>query len=313
MHLVRSCPGPFFFLHLCRVLTLNDAFYELTNALEPLYGQREAASISHEWLLYVTGLSKFERLLEKNRLLTNEQQRQYEAGKQKLLANHPLQYVTGQAWFMGKEFTVNNSVLIPRPETEELVQWLMTNEHNRHVASVLDVGTGSGCIAVMVKLLAPHFDVTAVDVSEPALDIADLNARKHGAQLTFIDTDFLDDKCREQLGRYDIIVSNPPYIPIEKKSQLDMNVVDHEPLIALFPPGDNALIFYETIATFGKNKLLPGGAIYCEVEATQATATENTFVLQGYQTLLQRDMHDNFRMLKAWLPNRYIHGRYSIS
>lgn len=298
------------------MLNFGSAFYELKNKLQPLYDEREAVAIAHELLQYITGLGKTDRLLKKDQLFNEKQQKQYDKATTELLNGRPLQYITGSAWFMEKKYMINEHVLIPRPETEELVQWIIQNSKFKTCRQagrfknskspskfdILDIGTGSGCIPVSLKLAIPEARVTSCDISNEALTVAKKNAEQLGADIQFIELDFLNASLRNKLGTYDIIVSNPPYIPVTDKENLHPNVKDHEPAIALFVPGDDPLLFYRTIAEFGKNHLKSNGYIYCELEVSYAMDCKRLFESEGYLNAeARKDMHGNWRMLKAGL------------
>lgn len=288
------------------MLTVGDAFYELRSKLQPLYDEREATAVAHELLHHITGLDKTQRLMQKETLLTEAQQPEYDAGVKQLLRGKPLQYVTGSAWFLGREFYVNESVLIPRPETEELVQWMLEQIPNSNlpqadqIPKIFDVGTGSGCIAVSLKLALPGVNVSACDISGEALAVARENAKRLSANINLMQLDFLDDEERNKLGGYDVIVSNPPYIPAEEKARLHTNVRDNEPALALFVPDNDALVFYRAIAKFGKGHLNVGGRIYCELDAAHAEECKELFEHSGYkQVEIKKDIHGNWRFLRA--------------
>ncbi len=286
------------------MLTIGTAYYSLKANLENLYDDREAAAIAHELLHHVTGLSKTERLMKKDNLLTETMSETYKKRADLLMKGTPLQYVTGAAWFMGAEYIVNQEVLIPRPETEELIQWIIADavKTDRHL-NILDIGTGSGCIPISLKTHLPKSTVTACDVSDGALAVAKSNASKLNADITFLQLDFLDVAMRSSLGIYDTIVSNPPYIPRSEASNMHINVSKHEPDIALFVPDDDALVFYRAIADFGLKHLSPSGNIYCELDTDHAMATKQLFEHMGYESVaLRKDIHDNYRMIKASLP-----------
>ena len=285
--------------YLYGMLSYGQAFYQLKNELHTLYDERESAAIAHEVLEYITGLDKTQRLIQKEETLTAAQQGQFDGIKKELLAGRPLQYITHTAWFMGRPFKVNEHVLIPRPETEELVQWVVDDNKN-HAPEILDIGTGSGCIPISLKLAISAASVTTCDISKGALETAKENAAALGAGVHFSELNFLDVATHSTLGNYDIIVSNPPYIPASKKETMHINVVNYEPAIALFVPDDNALIFYRAIALFGKDHLNQDGAIYCETEADLAQECQQIFEATGYaEVTVRKDMHGNWRMLKA--------------
>lgn len=283
------------------MLSYSEAFYKLSAALRPLYDEREAAAIAHEVMGHITALNKMQRLMDKEARLTASQQREYDDAAKELAAGTPLQYVTGTAWFLGREFHVNNHVLIPRPETEELVQWIVDDNKGRaQPLTILDIGTGSGCIPVSLKLSLPSASVAACDVSANALAVARENANRLAAEVSFMQADFLETAEHNKFGTYDVIVSNPPYIPLTEKEQLHANVRNHEPHIALFVPAEDALLFYKMIAVFGKAHLADNGYIYCELDAAHAFECKTLFEETGYkQAELRKDMHGNWRMLKA--------------
>lgn len=286
-------------LYLYSMYSYSGAYRELYTALQSIYDKREAAAIAHEVLEQITGVGRLQRITDKDKLLTEEQMQQFEACKEKLASGIPMQYVLGYAWFMGRRLMVNEHVLIPRPETEELVQWVVDDNKDKDPA-ILDIGTGSGCIPILLKLLLPQAKVSAIDISAGALEVAGINAESLSAGVQFQQLNFLNPDMRQSLPQYDVIVSNPPYIPETERQTLAAHVLDHEPGQALFVPGDDALLFYRNIAEFGLTHLLPGGSIYCELHVDYATATETQFKSTGYvSTELRTDMHGNLRMLKA--------------
>lgn len=283
------------------MLSYSTAFYRLLDILKPLYDEGEANAIAHEIMEHITGLTRLQRLDKKEELLSIAQQTQLDTAMAELKAARPLQYITGVAWFMGMPFKVNEHVLIPRPETEELVQWIV-NDYKPNVKemNVLDIGTGSGCIPVSLKRLLPAATINSCDVSANAILVAQENARSLDADINIIQVDFLDESHWKQFGQYNIIVSNPPYIPYAEKDTLHANVLEHEPHLALFVLDNDALLFYRKIAAFGKTHLAERGAIYCELHRDYAAATAALFEQSGYsQVTMIKDMHGNDRMLKA--------------
>ena len=235
--------------------------------------------------------------MQKDSLLDKELMTSFAAMEAELAKGMPVQYVIGSTLFMGRPFEVNPAVLIPRPETEELVRWIIDEEQPQ---STLDVGTGSGCIAISTKLGLPQAALSAVDVSEAALAVAKKNALNLNAAIHFERLDFLDFAARGTLPSFDVIVSNPPYIPLTERATLHANVRDHEPATALFVPDNDALLFYRAIAQFGLTHLNAGGSIYCELHQDYAAATADLFNACGYgKTNLRRDMHGAWRMLCA--------------
>jgi len=283
------------------MLTYNQAYYELVNKLRSLYDEREATAIAHEVLQFITGLDKIRRLMDKNLQLTESQQVQFDSMLAALLKCKPLQYVLGHAWFMNREYMVNEQVLIPRPETEELVQWIIDEWKNEKTTfSILDIGTGSGCIPISLKLALPTANISSWDVSSGAINVAKENAKALGASIEFSELDFLQESEWAKLGTYDIIVSNPPYITISEKDDLHSNVTDYEPSLALFVSNSDPLQFYKAIAQFGLYHLNPGGDIYCELHRDYAEKAKNLFEERGYKNVeMRKDIHGNWRMLKA--------------
>ncbi len=281
------------------MLQIGAAFYELRTSMLALYDEGEASAIAHEVLHHITGLGRLERLQIQHQELSSAQEIEFLRIKNLLLDTVPMQYALGAAHFMGRRFKVSSAVLIPRPETEELVQWILAETSSR---SILDIGTGSGCIAVSLALALPDCAVTALDISEEALSIAKENAEQLSATVHFQKCNFLEKKTRELLGRFDVIASNPPYIPEQERERLHPNVREHEPATALFVPSEDSLLFYRAIADFGKQHLSVEGSIYCELHRDFAEATATLFRQEGYRDVrLREDMQGNPRMLRARL------------
>lgn len=218
--------------------------------------------------------------------------------KELLLQNRPVQYVIGETVFCGLTFQVNDNVLIPRPETEELTQFIInTWRFETKQVSVVDIGTGSGCIAVTIKKNLPSAKVMALDASYEALEIAHKNAVANKVNVQINLFDFLDESRWPELLLFDIIVSNPPYIPFKEKEKMQKNVVDHEPHKALFVPNDNPLLFYEKIARFGKSHLNYNGKIYLETHEDYAQDVAALFKATYKEVLVKKDLFGKERML----------------
>jgi release factor glutamine methyltransferase len=254
-----------------------------------------------EW---ITGLGRTDRLLQKEQVMNVAMTTMLEQAEEQLLRGVPLQYVTGYAWFMGLKFAVSKHVLIPRPETEELVHWIVNDHLPQGLPiDILDVGTGSGCIPIMLKKLIPAAVISTCDISPDAIAVAAANATSLEQDISFFQLDFLQPDQREQLSNFNIIVSNPPYIPISEKEKLHINVRDNEPSLALFVQDNDALVFYKALAVFGKTHLRPGGTLYCELDAGHALATADLFSEMGYADVtLKKDLNGHERMLRATLP-----------
>jgi len=293
------------------MLSYSQAFYQLKERLQKIYDADEAAAITHMFVEHITGLGKADRLIHKDKLFNERQQQQYDIQAKELVKGKPFQYITNSSWFMGREFIVNEAVLIPRPETEELVQWITDDRKGQEKVRIADIGSGSGCIGLSLARLLPGSIVTCADISKEAIEVLKTNIewvlspeeKKAGADnITIKVLDILNETQRnKQLGRYDVIVSNPPYIPMKDKAKMHKNVTAYEPAIALYVPDADALLFYKAIVAFGKDHLREDGYIYCELDAGHAEECKVLFESAGYTAELRKDMHGNWRMLKAAL------------
>ena len=218
----------------------------------------------------------------------------------RLKSYEPLQYIIGETWFCGYRFKVTPAVLIPRPETAELIDWIVT-DNKRDGAHVLDVGTGSGCIPVSLALMMDSPVVSAWDISEEALSVASENARLNNADVAFSRVDVLGTDIPDI--RVDILVSNPPYITESEKKDMERNVLEWEPDLALFVPDDDPLRFYKRIAELGLDILNDGGVIYFEINRAYGSETVDMLASMGYKDIeLRKDLSGNDRMIKALRP-----------
>ncbi|MBX3254053.1 MAG: peptide chain release factor N(5)-glutamine methyltransferase [Chitinophagaceae bacterium] len=284
-------------------MILQEAYRFACNTLENIYDTREAANIANMVMEHITGLNRMDRLLHNQTTLTALQQQQLHEYTSLLCRHTPVQYVLQQAWFYNIPFFVNKHVLIPRPETEELVNWIIQDEKNKPGLAptrILDIGTGSGCIAVSLKKNLPAAEIHALDVSSGALEVARKNAEQQEVLIHFHETDILQPEKASYLPAFDIIVSNPPYIPLKDKAEMHANVLEHEPFLALFVNDNNPLLFYHTIANFAKSHLKRNGALYLELYETMGRAATGLFLSAGFQQiLLKKDMQGKDRMLKV--------------
>ena len=229
-------------------MTIEDANRLLISSLTGLFDEREAASISSLVMERMTGMPKSLRLQHKTESFTMEQEELFHYYLTELLKSRPVQYVLGEAWFGPYPFYVDENVLIPRPETEELFDLLLADSTVRvSGTSVLDIGTGSGCIPVYIKKKRIDFKVRALDISDEALDIAKKNSQVNEVDIDFLLCDIRDPQQRSQLNKMDLIISNPPYIPERQKEFLAKHVKDFEPSLALFVPDDDHILFYKII------------------------------------------------------------------
>ena len=218
----------------------------------------------------------------------------------KLKNSEPIQYILGETDFFGLAFYVNGSVLIPRPETEELVQWVLESAENKPM-KILDIGTGSGCIAVTLAKKLPSAEVHAWDISEDALEVARKNAERNGVKVIFVKRDMLLEPVSDE--KFDIIVSNPPYVTEVEKTEMQENVLNFEPHLALFVPDDNALVFYEKIADFALTNLNKGGQLFFEINRAKGADIARLLEEKGFKNIeLRKDISGNERMVMAEPP-----------
>lgn len=285
--------------YLCS-MTIQEARQALQTQLSSIYDDREAGNITNWVLESLTGLSRSARLVKDKEPLPPEQEQRLASYITDLLRHRPVQYVLGEAWFHGLRFYVNENVLIPRPETEELVEWIIEEHKEAAALTILDIGTGSGCIPVALKIALPQATIYSCDVSEGALEVARKNAKELGADIHFLHQDILDQQAWDRLPQVDLIVSNPPYIPEKDKSSMHANVLEHEPHLALFVSNDDPLTFYEAIARLALQKLNTNGAVYAEIHEDLGPATLALFQAKGFgRAAVRKDMQNKERMIKA--------------
>ena len=268
--------------------------------LKSIYDDREAGNIA-DWVFeHLTGLKKWQRRNNESKL-AGTQKNQLEKYLEELLQSKPVQYVLNEAWFYKRKYYVNEDVLIPRPETEELVEWIIQDSTatQKGKLRIIDIGTGSGCIPVSLKLELPNAVVDAIDVSDKALLVAEKNANELKAHINFFQINFLQNTEWHLLSEYDIIVSNPPYIPISEKEILSKNVADFEPAIALFVKDNDPFIFYKQIAHFAQLHLNTGGKIYAEVHEAYAKNVKEIFETAGFTAMIKKDIYGKERMIRA--------------
>ncbi len=283
-------------------MSLQDTKQAMKHQLSNVYDALELNSIVNILIEEVTGWDALHQNIHKNDALEQSHTDQLTQYVEKLLTGKPLQYIIGKAWFMGKAFMVNEAVLIPRPETEELVEWVVEYAQiiNKPL-SILDIGTGSGCIPISLKQAIPNASITAIDISKEALAVAQQNAAAHNTNIEWIELDILQTKHLKD--QYDIIVSNPPYIPLREKPNMQSQVIDHEPAIALFVPDQYPLIFYSKIAHIGKSALKPNGQLFFEIHYDQGEAILALLNEMGYHAELRQDIYGKDRMVRASLKN----------
>lgn len=272
-------------------------YRELWRTLEPLYGNGEARAITDYVLDVCFGLSKADILCGAVEEMTAEKTAELNKIFGRLTEGEPVQYVLGRAEFSGRWFNVRPGVLIPRPETEELCAWITADSKASGNPKVLDIGTGSGCIAITLQLDMPESKVTAWDISADALDAARENAQQLGANVNFVKQDALNAKPE---GEWDVIVSNPPYICEKEKKDMAVNVLEHEPHKALFVPDADPLLFYRAITRLAVQTLNKGGRLYFEINPIYADDTCRMMRAEGMTAVeLRSDMYGKQRMAKG--------------
>lgn len=271
-------------------------YRQLWQRLVPVYGEGEAQAIAR--LIYEVryGLTLSDLLMGRDSSVPQDELEQIAI---RLERQEPVQYILGQADFYGKTFVVNEHVLIPRPETEELCQWILTTD----ATNILDIGTGSGCIAITLAAEMPEAEVTAWDISEEALKVAEENAKRTDVHVKFEQVDALhltSDICHQTSDAFDLIVSNPPYICNKERETMEANVLEHEPHTALFVPNDDPLLFYRAIAQYGQTALKEGGWLYFEINPLYAEALHEMLSKMSYHDIeIKEDQYGKQRMIRA--------------
>lgn len=280
-------------------------YQQLWRLLAQNLGEGEAKAVARMVYEVRYGLSFSDILLGKDERLSAEQQEELQGIAQRLLRHEPVQYVLGEATFCGRTFHVAPGVLIPRPETEELCRWVVAEGRKDGATDlrILDIGTGSGCIAITLAAELPEAQVTAWDISEEALAIAQANARRLGTRVTFQHTDILNPNLFNLLilnSKFSIIISNPPYICNKERVAMEPNVLDYEPETALFVPDDDPLLFYRAIAQYAQQALCEGGSLFFEINPLYATALQELLRAMRFSRIaLRNDQYGKPRMIHA--------------
>ncbi|MCB0761264.1 MAG: peptide chain release factor N(5)-glutamine methyltransferase [Flavobacteriales bacterium] len=276
------------------------AYRHFIAELSKIYDEREAGNMVVEMFHHELNCSKADILTNPDRRLNESELVRLVRFRDRLLQNEPLQYITGHTEFCGVQLLVSPAVLIPRPETEELVNWIVETTQGNN--EVWDMGTGSGCIALGLKKRCPHWNITGFDVSSQALAIAAKNGEVNQLEVNWREADLLADAWPETLSQPHIIVSNPPYIAPHELASLNLNVTRYEPHLALFTPGDDVLIFYKKIINLALDRLAPGGFLFFECHENHVSEVEMLLNKELWTSIEQRtDMQGKPRMLKAEL------------
>lgn len=277
---------------------MHPLVYQIREALQGYYPESEAASLAKLLLAEVFGFSTIELYGGKDKGFSEKEQKLLTDIIARLRKNEPIQYIIGRESFCGLTFEVNPHVLIPRPETQELVAWIVEDYRLEKECRVLDIGTGSGCIPVALAHSLEGAEVEAWDISEEALQVARRNAERNHVRVNFRRQDVFEAVPGE--SHYDVLVSNPPYITEQEKEGMEANVLDWEPSIALFVPDSEPLRYYQTIASLGFEMLKEGGSLYVEINRAYGQQTVQLLEKVGYNKVeLRKDLFGNDRMIKA--------------
>jgi release factor glutamine methyltransferase len=279
-------------------MLLKDYRTHFIEKLTPLYDVMEAERFFTISLEELKGWKRVDVALNPHAELSADEIVKWDKVLAALEQHKPIQYIFGRTHFYGLDFEVNEHTLIPRPETEEIVEWVIHENKSRGRVTILDIGTGSGCIAISLAKNLPDAQVFAIDVSEGALEVAKKNALNNNVDVTFIQQDILAaEKLEDQ---FDVIVSNPPYVRNLEKAEIKPNVLDYEPHLALFVDDNDALLFYRKIALLAKGNLPRNGKVYFEINQYLGVETAQMLEEFGFtNVVLRKDMYGNDRMLSG--------------
>ncbi len=279
---------------------IQDAIALIKTELKDQYPPGEIRGFTELIFEHLLNYSKTDVLVKIHTKLSNSEFFQIKGFIKQLQNFKPIQYILGEAWFFDLKLEVSPDVLIPRPETEELVKWVIDQEGSSSV-KVLDIGTGSGCIAIALALNLPLAEVTATDVSERSIILAERNAKSYGVGIKFILEDIFNPVIVKS-GKYDIIVSNPPYVTESQKLLTDKNVLHYEPVDALFVPDHQALVYYEAIIAVAREALNPGGMLFLEINESKSAEIEQLLKRNMFSNVeLRKDINGKYRMAGAVL------------
>ena len=267
-----------------------------------IHDEQEIESFFFILTEYLHNLKRVDVALNPNFELSDEEVEKWNTILVELQQEKPIQYITGEAWFYGLQFEVNENTLIPRPETEELVEFILKETSNFQLPAsslnILDIGTGTGCIPISLKANLPQANFSAIDVSEQALEVAKRNAASNKAEINFIQANILEVEDLNQ--HFDIIVSNPPYVRNLEKQEIKKNVLDYEPHLALFVEDTDALLFYRKIAQLALKNLSPNGLLFFEINQYLGKETDELLENLGFKNIeLKKDIYGNDRMVKS--------------
>lgn len=279
-------------------MKLKDYRNQFIERLTPQYDAMEAERFFNISLLQLKGWKRIDLALQPDAVLSLGEIEKWNSVLVQLEQHRPIQYIFGKAHFYGMDFEVNENTLIPRPETEELVEWIIHENRSRGELKILDIGTGSGCIAISLAKNLPEAEVYAIDVSEKALDVARRNAIQNNVKVHFMLKDILAAETLPEV--FDVIVSNPPYVRELEKMEIRPNVLEYEPHLALFVKDSDPLLFYRKIALLAKGNLPKNGRMYFEINQYLGNKTAEMFESYAFKNvILRKDMYGNDRMIGA--------------
>ena len=287
---------------LCCMKTIKDVFLNFKQSLNLLYDATELEALTLFTVAEISDLSKAIVKAFPEHELSPQQIELLNTTIAELKTGKPIQYILGKTEFYGLPFKVNSSVLIPRPETEELVEWVISSVSSRRseIKNIVDIGTGSGCIAISLKKNIPGVNVSAIDISTEALETANENAKLNQVDINFIKADILNLNPEIEIPKSEIIISNPPYVTLYDKTKMHTNVTNFEPHTALFVPERDPLIFYKAIAKFAKTNLSPNGLLFLEINELYGNEIVLLLAGEGIKNIeLRKDMSGRNRMVKA--------------
>lgn len=281
-------------------MTIGQLIHSITRHLQPLYDEREAAAIASVYVQARLRVERYELVLRRDESVAEQQLPGIRREVEQLSAGCPVQYVLGETEFYGMPLKVTPAVLIPRPETEELVVRVAKQYAEKDKVTIWDIGTGSGCIAVTLAKMLPQANVYATDVSEEALAVARQNAESNGVRVSFVRHDMRDIARLPFATRFDVLVSNPPYIPSSDRALMHRNVTDYEPETALFVPDNDKLWCYEAIARLAQRTLLPNGGVFVETYHDFHRELAMLFRQHGFGNVQSiRDLNGQLRFVEA--------------
>lgn len=284
------------------IMTMRETMQKLRNALRPIYGDRETEAIIRIIFHYLKGWNTVDMIIHESDTLSSFLESEIDRILRRLLRHEPIQYITGEARFHGMEFHVTPDVLIPRPETDELVDIIVGDANDASDLRILDIAAGSGCIAIALARSLPFPRVSALEISEAALKVARDNASRLKADVSFIHADIF--KWQPSPTSFDIIVSNPPYIDESEKAAMEPNVLEYEPAQALFVPDSDPLVFYRRIAEVARTGLSEGGRLYLEINPRHAAELSELLKKNGFSDIeVIKDSYEKDRFIRARLED----------